>query len=167
MFCLRCQGFHAPLLRNPVHTALCSGFSVAPDVKKDTVMSMDAQQLSKLFFPHLSSVSFFKIALPPWNCEAGVSIRHACTASHTEGRLGPGSGRIVQIDHLTHPSRILKSITFAIFFDQPGIITKNQNLMMSKASQIVHKLPCIIHLDIVIRAAIGLGIFRTDYFFLS
>ena len=50
------------------------------------------------------------------------------------------------------------------FFDQPGIITKNQNLMMSKASQIVHKLPCIIHLDIVIRAAIGLGIFRTDYF---
>jgi len=36
--------------------------------------------------------------------------------------------------------------------------------MMSKASQIVHKLPCIIHLDIVIRAAIGLGIFRTDYF---
>ncbi len=129
-------------------------------------MSMDAQQLSKLF-PAPFFCIFFKIALPPGIAEAGVSIRHACTAFTYRGRLGPGSGRIVQIDHLTHPSRILKSITFAIFFDQPGIITKNQNLMMSKASQIVHKLPCIIHLDIVIRAAIGLGIFRTDYFFLS
>ena len=36
--------------------------------------------------------------------------------------------------------------------------------MMSKACQIVHIFSCIIHLDVVVRAAIGIRIFGTDNF---
>ena len=134
--------------------------SVAPDVKNILSVSLIPRSCPS-FSRQSTSTSFFMIELPPRNCEAGVPLRHACTASKTAGGFGQEVAPLFR--YIIQSSfQNIEVHNFCNLLDHLCVITEDQHLMMSESCKIVHEFSCIVHLDVVERTAVCICIFRTD-----